>query len=73
MGSNDIIIGDTSPQRITPCLASLDLFLNQSEPVVSNFVPAKLKTTSQGSACDKADAVAAVFRILGRLVFKTEN
>ena len=71
MGSKDVVIGETTSQRVASCLASLDLFLNQSEPVVSNFVPAKLQTSSQGGACDKADAVSAVFHILGKLTLKT--
>jgi fatty acid synthase len=37
MGTNDTVIGGTLPQRINSCLAVLDQFLNQLQPVVSSF------------------------------------
>ena len=40
-GSNDSVIGGTLPQRINSCLATLDIFLNQSSPVVSSFILAQ--------------------------------
>lgn len=64
MGSNDTVIGGTLPQRISSCLATLDHFLCQSEPVVSSFVPAEKKSDSAGG--DKVDLVHAVCHILGK-------
>ncbi|XP_060583977.1 fatty acid synthase-like [Ruditapes philippinarum] len=65
MGDNDTVIGGTLPQRITSCLMTLDLFLNQLEPVVSSFVPADKQTDSNNASDNKIDLVLAVCHILG--------
>ncbi|WAR25074.1 LOW QUALITY PROTEIN: FAS-like protein, partial [Mya arenaria] len=41
MGKIDTVIGETLPQRISSCLATINTFLNQSAVVVSSFVPAE--------------------------------
>ncbi|KAH3871939.1 hypothetical protein DPMN_035154, partial [Dreissena polymorpha] len=64
MGNNDTVIGGTLPQRITSCLSTLDLFLCQSAPVVSSFVPAERESTG-GNSHEKIDLVHAVCHILG--------
>lgn len=64
MGSNDTVIGGTLPQRISSCLATLDQFLCQSEPVVSSYVPAEKQ--SSDSSAEKLDLVHAVCHILGK-------
>ncbi|KAL4239386.1 hypothetical protein ACF0H5_000203 [Mactra antiquata] len=65
MGNNDTVIGGTLPQRITSCLMTLDLFLNQSNPVVSSFVPAEKQSNKNNSGESKMDLVLAVCHILG--------
>ena len=64
MGSNDTVIGGTLPQRIGSCLATLDQFLCQAEPVVSSYVPAEKQSAAGGA--DKLDLVHAVCHILGK-------
>ena len=66
MGTNDTVIGGTLPQRITSCLDTLDLFLNQSKPVVSSFVPADKIVSSSHKASDKPDLVLSVCHVLGK-------
>ena len=66
MGSNDTVIGGTLPQRITSCLDTLDLFLNQPEPVVSSFVPAEKIASSSHKTSDKPDLVLSVCHVLGK-------
>ncbi len=65
MGSNDTVIGGTRPQRITSCLATLDQFLNQSQPVLSSLVLAERVQKSPMEHDSKSDLVAAVANILG--------
>lgn len=66
MGDNDTVIGGTLPQRITSCLANLDIFLNQLDPVVSSFVPAEKQSGSGAVGDEKLDLVLAVCHILGK-------
>ncbi|XP_060027688.1 fatty acid synthase [Erinaceus europaeus] len=65
MGTNDTVIGGTLPQRIASCMEVLDLFLQQPHPVLSSFVLAEKKTTSQGDKDGKLDLVKAVAHVLG--------
>ena len=62
MGDNDTVIGGTLPQRITSCLSTLDVFLNQPHPVMSSFVLAErqVKSNSDQSGTDVAQSVAHV-------------
>ena len=64
MGTNETVIGGTLPQRITSCLAALDVFLGQESPVVSSFVLAE-KTRSKSQKTVKTSLRDAVARILG--------
>ena len=66
MGSNDTVIGGTLPQRITSCLETLDLFLNQSAPVVSSYVPAEKVQSSSHKSSDKPDLILSVCHVLGK-------
>ena len=50
------------PQRITSCFQSLDILMNQSEPVVSSFVPVEKNLGSQSSG---QSVVETVCKILG--------
>jgi fatty acid synthase len=67
MGDNDTIIGGTLPQRITSCLMTLDMFLNQLEPVVSSFVPADKQIDSNNASDYEIDLVLAICHILGNI------
>jgi fatty acid synthase len=40
MGGKDVDVAGVAPQKIASCLEMLDLFLHQSHPVMSSFVPA---------------------------------
>ena len=51
-GSNDSVIGGALPQRINSCLATLDIFLNQSSPVVSSFIPAQSERSKSERSSD---------------------
>ncbi|KAL8163353.1 UNVERIFIED_CONTAM: hypothetical protein K2H54_018774 [Gekko kuhli] len=64
MGSNDIVVGGTLPQRISSCLEVLDHFLNQPHPVMSSFVLAE-KVLSRSDGGSQRDLVEAVAHILG--------
>ncbi|CAG7831785.1 unnamed protein product [Allacma fusca] len=39
MGGKDVDVAGVAPQKIASCLEMFDLFLNQSHPVMSSFVP----------------------------------
>lgn len=65
MGSNDIVIGGTLPQRISSCLEVLDQFLNQPHPVMSSFVLAEKTISMRSEDGSKRDLVEAVAHILG--------
>ena len=64
MGHGDVEVGGTLPQKISSCLETLDVFLNQSLPVVSSFVLASHKKSS-AAAGSKVPITEAVARILG--------
>ncbi|KAI5764340.1 FASN protein [Gulo gulo luscus] len=65
MGSNDMVVGGTLPQRMSSCLAVLDFFLSQPHPVLSSFVLAEKKAAAQGDSSTQQDLVKAVAHILG--------
>ncbi|XP_023584963.1 fatty acid synthase [Trichechus manatus latirostris] len=65
MGTNDMVIGGTLPQRIVSCLEVLDLFLNQPHPVLSSFVLAEKKAAARSGGDGQRDLVKAVAHILG--------
>lgn len=69
MGTNDTVIGGTLPQRINSCLAVLDQFLNQSQPVVSSFVPAEKQQAGGSSKSSRGNVVEAICHILGKKTF----
>ncbi|KAK2504120.1 hypothetical protein MC885_011188 [Smutsia gigantea] len=64
MGTNDIVVSGTLPQRIASCLEVLDLFLHQPHPVLSSFVLAK-KATAHSDSGPQRDLVKSVAHILG--------
>lgn len=61
MGDNDTEIGGTKPQRIMSCLKTLDIFLQQSDAVLTSMVPAERK--KERSQSSLLEAVANVLGI----------
>ena len=64
-GDNSAVRNGLIPQRLTSCLKSLDLFLNQPEAIVTSYVIADLGVTKVTGA----DIVDTVCNILGTLLF----
>ena len=67
MGNNDTVIGGTLPQRMPSCLSTLEVFLNQSNPVMSSFVQAERVKSKGDQNSDKADLVQSITHILGTI------
>ncbi|XP_043486066.1 fatty acid synthase [Polistes fuscatus] len=63
MGNNDTEIGGTLPQRISSCLATLDVFLQQFHPVLSSLVLAEKHKATDNT--NQVTLVEAVGNILG--------
>ncbi|KAL1473649.1 hypothetical protein MTO96_038543, partial [Rhipicephalus appendiculatus] len=58
---DDATIAGTVPQRISSCIALMDLFLNQNHPVVSSCVKADATTEVNRN---KGGVVEVIARIL---------
>lgn len=69
MGGNETVVSGTLPQRMPSCLATMDIFLQQPDPVLASLVLAeKHKATIDAASVSVVDAVA---NILGnKLVVK---
>ncbi|XP_014667633.1 PREDICTED: fatty acid synthase-like [Priapulus caudatus] len=66
LGGKDAVIGGTQPQRITSCMQTMDVLLNQPFPVVSSFVLAEKHGSGGASTQDsQVDLIHAVANILG--------
>lgn len=64
MGGNDTEVGGTLPQRMSSCLSTMDLFLQQPNAVVSSMVLAeKRKGPGDGNQVSLTDAVANILGI----------
>ncbi|KAK5643465.1 hypothetical protein RI129_007310 [Pyrocoelia pectoralis] len=64
MGGNDAEVGGTLPQRMTSCLNTIAIFLQQPHAVVSSVVLAeKKKSGGSGSELSITDAVANILGI----------
>ncbi|XP_018336014.1 fatty acid synthase [Agrilus planipennis] len=63
MGGNDTEVGGTLPQRMSSCLATMDVFLQQPNPVVASMVLAEKRKSSAGSQVKLTDAVANILGI----------
>lgn len=64
MGGNDTVVGGTLPQRMASCLSTLDVFLQQSQPVLASMVLAEKRKGGLGVA-GQASPIDAVAHILG--------
>lgn len=62
LGDNDTVIGGTLPQRMTSCLQTMDLFLQQPHPVLASMVVAEKRKSDQSGA---VSLIACVANILG--------
>ncbi|XP_044766742.1 fatty acid synthase-like [Coccinella septempunctata] len=61
MGGNDTEVGGTLPQRMSSCLATMDIFLQQPNPVVASMVLAeKHKSKGDGSKVSLIDSIANI-------------
>ncbi|XP_039309372.1 fatty acid synthase-like [Solenopsis invicta] len=62
MGGNDAKVFGTIPQRISSCLATMDIFLQQPHPVLASSVLAEKYKPDDGN---KVDLVATIVNVLG--------
>lgn len=62
MGGNDTVVGGTLPQRMPSCLATIDNFLQQPDPVLASLV---LAEKQKGKADGTVSVIDAVANILG--------
>ncbi|TMW54903.1 hypothetical protein DOY81_000136, partial [Sarcophaga bullata] len=62
LGDNDTVIGGTLPQRMTSCLQTIDLFLQQPHPVLASMVVAEKRKSDQSG---NVSLIACVANILG--------
>ncbi|KAK9880938.1 hypothetical protein WA026_013269 [Henosepilachna vigintioctopunctata] len=61
MGGNETEVGGTLPQRMTSCLSTMDMFLQQPHAVVGSMVLAeKRKSGGDGNKVNLIDAVANI-------------
>ncbi|KAJ1529566.1 hypothetical protein ONE63_006337 [Megalurothrips usitatus] len=64
MGGNDTEVGGTLPQRIQSCLNTMDVFLQQPQPVLASMVlAAKRRGGSKESTVSAVDAIANILGI----------
>lgn len=64
MGGNETVVGGTLPQRMPSCLSTMDIFLQQPDPVLASLVLAeKQRATTNAASVSVVDAVA---NILGK-------
>lgn len=65
MGGNDTEVGGTLPQRMSSCLSTIDIFLQQPSAVVASMVLAekRKKGSGDGSQVSLTDAVANILGI----------
>lgn len=63
MGNNFIDVGRTVPQRMSSCLATMDIFLQQPHPVLASRILFKKHKTNGGSENDLVAIIANVFGV----------
>ena len=64
IGDRQTVLGGIRPQSIASCLNTLDIFLNQSEPVVSSLIPPEKAETSADE--DGESTVKSICSIIGK-------
>ncbi|KAL0271260.1 UNVERIFIED_CONTAM: hypothetical protein PYX00_008407 [Menopon gallinae] len=63
MGDNETVVGGTLPQRMTSCLQTMDVFLQQPHPVLASMVLAEKRKGGDGAS--QTGLLEAVANILG--------
>ncbi|XP_016987664.1 fatty acid synthase [Drosophila rhopaloa] len=62
MGNNETVVGGTMPQRMTSCLETMDLFLQQPHPVMASMVVAEKRKAEQAN---RMSLIATIANIMG--------
>ncbi|XP_030556630.1 fatty acid synthase [Drosophila novamexicana] len=62
MGNNDTVIGGTLPQRMSSCLQTLDIFMQQPHPVLASMVLAEKRKPEQSS---RQSLISTIANIMG--------
>ncbi|KAH8412789.1 hypothetical protein KR009_005739 [Drosophila setifemur] len=62
MGNNETVVGGTLPQRMSSCLETMDLFLQQPHPVMASMVLAEKRKTEQAN---RLSLIATIANIMG--------
>lgn len=60
VGGNDVVLNGVLPQRLASCFKSLDIFLNQPEPIVTCYVTAELSNVSKLAGVNLVDTVCKI-------------
>ncbi|XP_075224694.1 fatty acid synthase-like [Lycorma delicatula] len=64
MGDNETVVGGTLPQRMSSCLSTIDMFLQQPQAVMASMLVAeKRKGASDGNEVSLIDAIANILGI----------
>ncbi|XP_062142807.1 fatty acid synthase [Drosophila sulfurigaster albostrigata] len=62
LGNNDTVIGGTLPQRMSSCLHTLDIFMQQPHPVLASMVLAEKR---KAEASTRQSLIATIAKIMG--------
>lgn len=60
LGDNDTVIGGTLPQRMSSCLQTIDLFLQQPHPVLASMVVAEKRKSDQTGGVNLITCIANI-------------
>lgn len=60
MGGNPTEVGGTLPQKMSSCLSTLDLLLQQPNPVLASLVLAEKRKLEKSSQSNLLEAVANI-------------
>ncbi|KAH8377960.1 hypothetical protein KR093_008108 [Drosophila rubida] len=61
-GNNDTVVGGTLPQRMSSCLHTLDIFMQQPHPVLASMVLAEKR---KAEAATRQSLIATIAKIMG--------
>ncbi|KAH8306772.1 hypothetical protein KR044_013278 [Drosophila immigrans] len=62
MGNNDTVVGGTLPQRMSNCLQTLDIFMQQPHPVLASMVLAEKRKVESST---RQSLIATIAKIMG--------
>jgi fatty acid synthase len=60
LGNNDTVVGGTLPQRMSSCLATMDLFLQQTFPVLASMVVAEKRKSDSAGGVSLVNCIANI-------------